>query len=114
MEFLLVRFPQIRDVLADGDVIGDTNTTLMLQAGEYRITLSGGGYTPDKQDIVLNGTSGNNPKVIVFTLAEATVTVPAPRALPKAKARRKTAAKKAKASARGKRTGKPQSKRKSR
>jgi hypothetical protein len=74
MEFLLVKFPQTRDVLADGDEIGETNTTLMLPAGEYTITLSGDGYAPDEQDVVLAGTSSNNPKVVTFTQ----VAVPAP------------------------------------
>ena len=114
MEFLLVRFPQFRDVLADGAAIGDTNTTLMLPAGEYVITLSGDGYTPDEQDIVLNGTSSNDPLVIAFTLAEVSVPVrrsrtkPKTKPKPRPKAKSRSAAKKpkVKASARGKRKSK--------
>jgi hypothetical protein len=77
MEFLLVKFPSVRDVLADDQEVGDTNTTLMLPPGEYSVTLSGEGYEPDFQDVVLAGTSGSNPKVIVFTQ----VAVPAPMAV---------------------------------
>jgi len=77
MEFLFVKFRQVREVFADGnDTGGETNCTLMLPPGEYRITLSGTGYEPHSHNAVLVGTTKDNPRVICFT--EATVPVPEP------------------------------------
>jgi hypothetical protein len=93
IEFMLVTFPEVRDVLANGNVVGKTNRTLLLAAHEYVVALSGTGYSPSEQDIVLAATSMQKPKVVAFTVAAATV---APRARPKAKAaaKVKTATKK--------------------
>lgn len=67
VEYLLVTYPDDRDVLADGDRVGVTNHTIMLQANEYIITLSGDGYVPQSQNVVVAGTSIMRPKVVVFT-----------------------------------------------
>lgn len=71
MQYLLVKFPQGRAVLADGSEVGSTNRVLMLPAGEYEITLDGNGYTPACQDAVLTGTSLNQPLVISFQVSAA-------------------------------------------
>ena len=68
IEFLLVTFPEDRQVKADGNNVGVTNHTLMLPADEYSISLSGDGYKPVSQDVVLAGTSVMKPKVIVFSV----------------------------------------------
>jgi hypothetical protein len=67
VEYLLVVYKEDRDVLADGDRVGITNHTILLAPNEYIITLSGSGYTPPSEDVVLAGTSVMRPKVVVFT-----------------------------------------------
>lgn len=67
VEYLLVTFNDDRDVLADGDRVGVTNHTILLPADEYNITLSGDGYAPPSQTVVLAGTSIMRPKVVTFS-----------------------------------------------
>jgi len=67
IEYLLVKFPDERDVLADGDPVGTTNHTIIIQGNEYIITLSGDGYAPINQDVVVAGTSIEQPKIVTFT-----------------------------------------------
>ena len=67
VEYLLVTFPADRDVLADGDRVGVTNHTILIPADEYVITLSGDGYVPQSQKVVVSGTSIMRPKVVAFT-----------------------------------------------
>jgi hypothetical protein len=67
VEYLLVTFNDDRDVLADGNRVGVTNHTILIPADEYDITLSGTGYTPATQSVVLAGTSVMRPKVVHFT-----------------------------------------------
>ena len=86
-EFILVTFPELRDVLTDGNVVGKTNRTLLLPADEYMVSLSGTGYSPSEQDIVLAGTSMHKPKVVAFTVTVAAV---APMAMAKVRAEAKT------------------------
>ena len=87
IEFMLVTFPEVRDVLTDGNVVGKTNRTLLLAAHEYVVSLSGTGYSPSEQDIILASTSMQKPKVVAFTVAAAAVApaAKAPKAKPKAK-----------------------------
>ncbi len=56
VEYLLVVHTDDRDVLADGDRVGVTNHTLLLPANEYIISLSGDGYVPPNETVVLSGT----------------------------------------------------------
>jgi hypothetical protein len=67
VEYLLVVYTGDRDVLANGDRVGVTNHTLLLPNDEYIITLSGDGYAPTSEDVLLAGTSIMRPKVVVFT-----------------------------------------------
>ena len=67
VEYLLVVYNGDRDVLADGDRVGVTNHTILLAPDEYIITLSGDGYAPPSEDVILAGTSIMRPKVVVFT-----------------------------------------------
>jgi len=66
LEYLLVVYKQDRDVLADGESVGVTNHTILLAPDEYIITLSGDGYAPPSEDVVLAGTSIMRPKVVVL------------------------------------------------
>jgi len=67
VEYLLVTYKEDRDVLADGDRVGVTNHTILIPPNEYIITLSGDGYAPATQDIVIAGTSIMRLKVVAFT-----------------------------------------------
>jgi hypothetical protein len=67
VEYLLVTYKDHRDVLADGDPVGVTNNTIMLQPNEYIITLSGDGYDPRSHAVVVAGTSIAQPKKVVFS-----------------------------------------------
>jgi hypothetical protein len=71
VEYLLVTFPEDRDVLADGDRVGVTNHTILISANEYVISLSGAEYAPTSQDVVVAGTSIMRPMVVAFTPAAA-------------------------------------------
>jgi PEGA domain len=67
VEYLLVTYKDDRDVLVDGDRVGVTNHTILLPANEYIISLSGDGYVPATQTIVVAGTSIMRPRVVAFT-----------------------------------------------
>jgi hypothetical protein len=67
VEYLLVTYKDDRDVLVDDDRIGVTNHTILIPANEYIITLSGDGYAPQSQTVVVAGTSIVRPKVVTFT-----------------------------------------------
>jgi len=69
MEYLRVLFPENREVLADDDEVGSTNSVIMLKHGEYEISLSGSGYTPVSRKIVLMGTTIKHPKQISFKVS---------------------------------------------
>jgi hypothetical protein len=69
VEYLLVTFPEDRDVLADGDRVGVTNHTILISSNEYVISLSGTDYAPASQDVVVAGTSIMRPLVVAFTAA---------------------------------------------
>jgi hypothetical protein len=67
VEFLRVEFPGDRNVLADGNRVGPTNHTLALRGPqEYIISLDGPPTNPPSRDVVLAGTSKDNPKVVRF------------------------------------------------
>jgi hypothetical protein len=69
MEFIRVHFDlhDIRDVLANGNVVGDTESELTLPPNFYVITLSGSGYSPASWSGVVSGTTPNHPLSIRFT-----------------------------------------------
>jgi hypothetical protein len=53
--------------LANGSVIGQTETELTLPSNYYVITLSSNGYTPPSWSGVVAGTLPGNPQRIRFT-----------------------------------------------
>ena len=69
MEFIRVRFDpnEVRDVIASGNVIGETETELAVEPNYYVISLSGAGYAPPYWYGVVSGTTVGNPLDIVFT-----------------------------------------------
>jgi hypothetical protein len=66
LEFLLVSFPEEREVLANGIVVGFTNHPLMLSSNYYVITLRDTETRPAEQEALLTGTSVVRPKVLRF------------------------------------------------
>jgi hypothetical protein len=71
VEYLLVTFPEDRDVVAYGDRVGVTNHTILISANEYVISLGGTAYAPTSQDVVVAGTSIMRPMVVAFARAAA-------------------------------------------
>ena len=71
MEYLKVSFDpkEPRDVLTNGNVIGQTDTELTLPADFYRITLSGAGYAPAFWEGQVAGTLVTQPLEIRFSHA---------------------------------------------
>jgi PEGA domain len=69
MEYIYVHFDpnEVRDVLADGNVIGQTETEITLPANYYVITLSGDGYAPADWSGLVSGTVPGNPLRIFFS-----------------------------------------------
>jgi hypothetical protein len=69
MEYIRVRFDpnDIRDVIASGNVIGQTDTELAVQSNYYVISLSGSGYAPPYWYGVVSGTTVGHPLTISFT-----------------------------------------------
>jgi hypothetical protein len=68
MEYIFVGFDpnDIRDVIASGNIIGQSESELAVQPNYYVISLSGGGYTPSHWYGLVSGTTPGNPLVIRF------------------------------------------------
>lgn len=71
MEYIRVNFDpdDIRDVIASGNVIGQTEVELIVQPNYYVVSLSGSGYAPSYQYVLVSGTLPGNPLHIQFTKA---------------------------------------------
>ena len=71
MEYIRVSFDRndVRDVIANGNVVGRTESELALPPNYYVISLSGGGYTPSHWYGLVTGTSPRRPLHITFTRA---------------------------------------------
>jgi hypothetical protein len=68
VEYIWVRFDpsDIRDVIASGNVIGQSESELAVQPNYYVISLSGAGYAPSHWYGLVSGTTPGNPLVIRF------------------------------------------------
>ncbi|MGH7060905.1 MAG: hypothetical protein ACREFH_10990 [Stellaceae bacterium] len=71
MEYIRVSFDpgDIRDVIANGNVVGETEAELTVPPNYYVITLSGDGYAPPSWSGVVSGTLPRNPLSIRFEKA---------------------------------------------
>ena len=71
MEYIRVHFDprDIRWVLANGNIVGPTESELTLPPNFYEIALSGDGYAPPSWSGVVSGTDPHNPLSIRFTRA---------------------------------------------
>lgn len=68
MEYIRVSFDSgdIRDVIASGEIVGQTETELAVQPNYYVISLSGSGYAPSHWYGAVFGTTVGNPMRIRF------------------------------------------------
>lgn len=73
MEFVVVEFPEERDVLLDGQVAGKTNQTLMVEEGNHLFELGDPkDYSPTSQEMTVENTTSINPLRVTFTPNEGT------------------------------------------
>jgi hypothetical protein len=68
MEYIRVRFDprDVRDVVANGNVVGRSESELILPANYYVISLSGAGYSPPYWHGLVSGTGPQAPLEIRF------------------------------------------------
>ena len=68
IEYIVVRFDlnDIRQVIANGLVAGKTEHICTIPGGQYKITISGEGFTPPKWEGLISGTEALKPLVIHF------------------------------------------------
>jgi hypothetical protein len=71
VEYICVTFDpkDIRDVIASGNAIGQTETELMVEPNYYVISLSGSGYSPPFWYGVVADTTVDRPLNIAFQAA---------------------------------------------
>lgn len=68
MEYVIVKYPDTRDVYIDDVLNGQTNEILYIDAGTHTFDLGKPeDYLPDEQDVVVSGTNVLTPMEITFT-----------------------------------------------
>ena len=71
MEHVYVQYPEERDVHMDGQVVGKTGATLMVEEGRHSFDLGApADYAPASQERMVKDTSPIKPLVVVFTPEE--------------------------------------------
>ena len=67
-QYINVSFPESRNVLSGGNLVGPTNEDLTINAGTHTFTLDGPqDYSPPEQQLIVTGTSVVTPLAVVFT-----------------------------------------------
>lgn len=67
MEYIIVTFSEVRDVVIDGDVGGITGDVLMVEKGTHRIQLDGPqNYKPKWRQPVVKDTTPVQPMEVSF------------------------------------------------
>jgi len=67
VEYVRVRFPEIRTVFVDGRPAGRTNETLVIEAGTHEVDLGQpGDYAPSKKLVIVTNTTSISPVEINF------------------------------------------------
>ena len=70
MEFVIVKYPEERDVFIDDQQSGKTNQTLQVETGHHTFSLGAPpDYTPPSQDVAVADTNPIIPMEIEFTPA---------------------------------------------
>jgi hypothetical protein len=69
-QWILVTFPEVRDVLVDDTLCGTTNKPMIVQLGTHTITLGGTqNYTSPPMPVQVFNTSRAKPMVLIFAIA---------------------------------------------
>jgi len=72
MEHVTIKFPEIREVMIDGELIGKTNTTLRVEEGTHTFSLDGASdYQPISRTMIVAGTTPVVPQEVIFAKAPA-------------------------------------------
>ncbi len=67
MEYVIVKYPNERDVYVDDQLAGKTGDTLQIETGHHRFTLGTPlDYEPAAQDVAVTGTNPIIPMEIEF------------------------------------------------
>lgn len=68
MEYLLVNFPDDREVLIDTTIQGRTNQNIEVEAGTHIVSIKSPpqNFTPSRKKIVISETSPFTPKEVTF------------------------------------------------
>jgi hypothetical protein len=67
MEYVFVSFKEDRSVRADGEILGQTNQTLLIVRGHHSFTLEGpADFQPPMVDAVIQRTTSIHPYIIEF------------------------------------------------
>lgn len=78
MEFVIVTFPEERQVLINDQESGKTNETLMVQRGHQLFSLAGDrDFTPEEQEVNVKNTTSEDPLIVAFDLKQVEATAPA-------------------------------------
>ena len=73
MEFVIVKYPEARDVFVDDQQVGKTNQTLEIETGNHSFSLGGpADFTPPKRNIEVAGTNPIIPMEIEFSMVAPT------------------------------------------
>ncbi len=65
-EWVIVTFPETREVFIDSRLAGSTNIKLKVERGHHVFRLGGTGYRPPSVEMNVTDTSEEFPMVIVF------------------------------------------------
>lgn len=77
-EFLLVNFPESRQLVVNNVQQGWTNRVVRLEAGTYDVALSGRrNFSPDLQKVTLRHTAPTDPQEVTFHLLPPSAVGPA-------------------------------------
>ena len=72
MEHVTIKFPEMREVMLDGELIGRTNTTLRVEEGTHTFSLDGASdYQPISRTMIVARTTPVIPREVTFVKAPA-------------------------------------------
>lgn len=67
LQYLLVNFAGLRNVVANAEPVGVTNRIILIAPGIYTITLDGAPVNPASQVVTLTSTTVATPAVLTFS-----------------------------------------------
>ena len=70
MEHVIVKYPEAREVMIDGEPTGTTNTILRVEQGTHTFSLAGASdYKPASRTVLAHNTSPVKPMEVTFEKA---------------------------------------------